>query len=209
MVEVVKQKYSYKLNLSNIQINSGICVFNEAISKNDCSKIISECAYKAGWQKAITTGELLGKQTPSSSPRQSDSLFITADPNLKEMDDFIHFVFVRCLSKYLSLFNIDSAEEAGISQDEGYIMLRYLPGGYYNEHIDYSSVSNSKLHRAVSGLIYVNDDYIGGEISFRLQGISIKPKTGTIILFPSIFTHPHSSEKIKAGIKYSIVTWWQ
>lgn len=42
---------------------------------------------------------------------------------------------------------------------------------------------------SLSTLIYLNDDYIGGEIAFADYGISIKPKARELIIFPSYFLH--------------------
>lgn len=42
---------------------------------------------------------------------------------------------------------------------------------------------------SLSTLIYLNDDYIGGEICFPDYGISIKPDAKDLIIFPSHFLH--------------------
>jgi hypothetical protein len=42
---------------------------------------------------------------------------------------------------------------------------------------------------SLSTLIYLNDDYMGGEISFPEYGLSIKPKAAELIIFPSHFLH--------------------
>jgi hypothetical protein len=42
---------------------------------------------------------------------------------------------------------------------------------------------------SLSTLIYLNDDYVGGEISFPDYKISIKPKARELIVFPSYFLH--------------------
>jgi hypothetical protein len=53
---------------------------------------------------------------------------------------------------------------------------------------------------------YLNDNYEGGELSFRLQGLKIKPKAGDMYVFPSNYMYPHVAEKVTSGIKYSLVT---
>ncbi len=42
---------------------------------------------------------------------------------------------------------------------------------------------------SISTLIYLNDDYVGGEISFPEYEISIKPEARELIIFPSHFLH--------------------
>jgi hypothetical protein len=55
-------------------------------------------------------------------------------------------------------------------------------------------------------VIYLNDDYEGGELWFPYLDIKFKPQAGDIILFPSTFIYAHSSLKVTSGTKYSAVT---
>ena len=57
----------------------------------------------------------------------------------------------------------------------------------------------------VSSLLFLNDDYKGGE--FIICDIEYKPKKGSSIIFPSNFMFPHEVLKITNGIRYSIITW--
>jgi len=59
---------------------------------------------------------------------------------------------------------------------------------------------------AVSAVIYLNDDYEGGEIAFpRMDGKVIKPDFGDIAIFPSNYIYEHASLPIKSGVKYCVV----
>lgn len=59
---------------------------------------------------------------------------------------------------------------------------------------------------AVSAVIYLNDDYEGGEIYFpRLDNATIKPSFGDIAIFPSNYMYEHASLPIKSGTKYCVV----
>jgi predicted 2-oxoglutarate/Fe(II)-dependent dioxygenase YbiX len=40
-------------------------------------------------------------------------------------------------------------------------------------------------------LLYLNDDYEGGELIFPLQGKVIKPEAGMLVIFPTSFMFPH------------------
>jgi predicted 2-oxoglutarate/Fe(II)-dependent dioxygenase YbiX len=53
---------------------------------------------------------------------------------------------------------------------------------------------------------YLNDDYEGGELYFRLQNLNIKPKAGDLYIFPSTYMYPHQAKVVKSGTKYSLVT---
>lgn len=61
--------------------------------------------------------------------------------------------------------------------------------------------------RQVSVIAYLNDVEKGGETVFPELGISVPPKAGTLILFPSFFTHMHKAEPPVSGDKFCVVTW--
>jgi hypothetical protein len=53
---------------------------------------------------------------------------------------------------------------------------------------------------SLSTLVYLNEDYIGGEIAFPEYGLSIKPKARELIIFPSFFLHEvKETQELKNG----------
>ncbi len=86
---------------------------------------------------------------------------------------------------------------------EGYNMLRYSTGQEYKAHAD----GGTGLGRAISAIVYLNDDYEGGEVEFVNFGVKIKPKPGMLLLFPSTYPYTHVAHPVKDGTKYAIVTW--
>jgi hypothetical protein len=85
---------------------------------------------------------------------------------------------------------------------EAFNFVRYGEGQHFMEHHDHGYSYNCTL----SLVSYLNDDYEGGEIFFRLQGLDYKPKAGDTVLFPSNFMYPHTAKVVTSGIKYSLVT---
>jgi hypothetical protein len=86
---------------------------------------------------------------------------------------------------------------------EQYDVLKYRPGEEYMSHYD----GGTGLGRAVSALVYLNDDYEGGELEFLNFGVKIKPKAGMLVLFPSNYAYRHKSHPVISGTKYALVTW--
>jgi hypothetical protein len=80
--------------------------------------------------------------------------------------------------------------------------VKYGPGQHFQEHTDHGYSYNC----VVSLVAYPNDDYVGGELEFRLQGIKVKPRAGDLFIFPSNFMYPHKSLPVESGTKHSIVT---
>jgi len=93
--------------------------------------------------------------------------------------------------------------------DSGFVLLRYQEGEQYKAHVD--NVAGAGLvegARQLSAVAYLNDDYLGGELSFPRQSIKFKPAAGDVLMFPSNFCYPHASLPVVQGTKYSVVTWF-
>lgn len=80
--------------------------------------------------------------------------------------------------------------------------VKYGPGQHFQEHHDHGYSYNC----VVSLVGYPNDDYEGGELQFRLQNLTVKPRAGDLFIFPSNFMYPHRAMPVKSGVKHSIVT---
>lgn len=57
---------------------------------------------------------------------------------------------------------------------------------------------------AFSMVSYINDDYEGGEISFPDHNITLKPKAGSLIMFPSQMPFMHEVKQIRSGTRYMV-----
>lgn len=92
-------------------------------------------------------------------------------------------------------------------------LLRYHPGGFYINHADNENMSAETrtwtrvADRDLSLLIYLNDDFKGGELFFNKFNYRIKPQPGMAVLFPSDNRYMHTAETVTKGIRYAIVSW--
>ena len=91
--------------------------------------------------------------------------------------------------------------------------LGYPVGGHYKGHNDGESFNmktrqwESCMPRDVSFLFYLNDQYGGGELEFYDLGLTIKPKKGMMIAFPSYKEFAHKVHPVTWGHRYSLVSW--
>jgi hypothetical protein len=60
----------------------------------------------------------------------------------------------------------------------------------------------------VSVLMYPNDDYTGGAITFPDYDLTIKPKPGTFIVFPGNNNYKHTVERVLDGVRYTMPSWY-
>lgn len=82
-------------------------------------------------------------------------------------------------------------------------ILKYEKAGYLPEHSDHGSSS-----RTLSMVLYLNDDYEGGEINFTRVGVKVKPEAGSAIFFPSNFVFTHEVSEITSGSRYALPNWY-
>lgn len=55
-------------------------------------------------------------------------------------------------------------------------------------------------------VLYLNDDYEGGEIYYPNLGIEIKPEAMSLVLHSSNMTHSHGVKPVTKGTRYSLTT---
>lgn len=75
----------------------------------------------------------------------------------------------------------------------------------YDWHAD--TDSPNMRYRFISVLIYLNTVTDGGETEFRYFPRKVQPAQGTLVLFPSSWTHVHRALPPLSGSKYVIVNW--
>jgi len=60
----------------------------------------------------------------------------------------------------------------------------------------------------VSGSVKLNDGYEGGELDFPRQGVTNgSVAVGELLAWPSLVTHPHRTNQLRAGVKYALTIW--
>jgi hypothetical protein len=72
----------------------------------------------------------------------------------------------------------------------------WYPRGTSNvKHCDNSIIENGKVIRVTnwnrSAIVFLNDEFNGGELVYPEQGLVIKPKTGTMVVAPAGYQFPH------------------
>ena len=139
------------------------------------------------------------------SDRNNDVMTIagTIHPALAKFEGLLLGLLPQCAGLYKAL-----NKHLTVSRNTGFQLLRYKPGQHFHEHIDNIAGHPTWGQRQLSTVLYLNDDYTGGEIQFPRQKKTLKPKAGDVVLFPSHFTHPHASLDVKEGTKLAVVSWF-
>lgn len=85
-------------------------------------------------------------------------------------------------------------------------ICKYRVGAAMGPHVDH--YEKSDIEPIMSAVMYLNDDYEGGELRFPNQGITIKPSAGSIVIFPSIEPFYHEPLPVTFGTKYISTAFW-
>jgi predicted 2-oxoglutarate/Fe(II)-dependent dioxygenase YbiX len=81
-----------------------------------------------------------------------------------------------------------------------------MPVHVDNAHPDGSE--HGTPHREYASVLYLNDDYEGGEIYFPKQGCRLKPRTGMLVAFPGSDEAPHGVTAVKSGERLTMPAWY-
>jgi hypothetical protein len=96
----------------------------------------------------------------------------------------------------------------GISKPSALSISKYAEGSSMGEHVD-DYGDNPRVKPIMSAVLYLNDEYEGGELHFEYQGVTIKPEAGSVVIFPSVEPFYHESRPIVSGNKYMCPAFWR
>ena len=82
-------------------------------------------------------------------------------------------------------------------------------GGYPYWHCELypRDAHGETLHRHLLWTLYLNDGFGAGETEFLFQQRRIAPRTGSLLLAPTAFTHTHRGNRPEGGDKFIATSW--
>lgn len=92
-------------------------------------------------------------------------------------------------------------------------LLRYRGGGHYAPHADAENWDPSAqswtraIDRDFSILLYLNEEFQGGALTFPNFGLRLAPAAGMLVVFPSDHRFVHCAEPIESGERVVLVSW--
>ena len=180
------------------EVNDPVLIsYRETVSAETCDAIIS--ALEDGTVNWSTIS------TPHDSCQWSSG--ISKHP---ELDQALFKAFNRVLLGYkqkVENIDNDSRNEISIRDDEGYVTYRLREDDRVGTQVYQSMEKNTiQASRLMSAILFLNDDFEGGEHHFPLQDTVIKPRCGTMVFFPSTYTHPHRVDRVTKGTSYYVMT---
>lgn len=169
---------------------------------NDVEKTV-ETNVDIEWIKAKTFAETSNSDNADVAHRNNSLLPLkqnaSKNETLRSVSNNYFDLIASCAEWYRNHFDIEEI----IYINEDFNFLKYQTGEEYHAHYD----GGTWTKRVFSPILYLNEDYEGGEIEFVNQNIKIKPEAGTFLIFPANYAYRHIAHPVKTGTKYAIVTW--
>ncbi len=173
-------------------LDSSLC--NHIIQVADCCQFQTAGIELATVKTQVRSNELLYLGEPNSLLQSTNQLLLNRIYLIQEM--------------------LYQSYRVKFSQIETCSILRYRPGQFYKRHVD-NLLLASRCYEAAQGVPtrdvsivgYLNDDFAGGETFFDRQNLEFKPQKGSVLVFPSYYTHPHQSLPVVQGCKYAFTSW--
>ena len=164
-----------------------------------------EAAYLISVAESVdpSTWRTEGENSPESENFvfwDDKNLFLHKLPNFDK--DLILRLEERAHQVYEKAYGL---EGRGVRYVSINIIHRFKPGHLMETHQDRGPhyTNNDIMHGFV---IYINDDYLGGEIYYPLKDIAIKPKARSLVIHPGTEEYTHGVAVVEAGLRYTLTS---
>ena len=179
-----------------------------SISKGLCKDIIYLFESDNSKYQGVTQGGV-----DKSIKDTNDLLISPENPKWKRIYNFLELELSRNIKIYLDSLQkyapgSKSILYSNMVTTQVFMIQRYIKGiGKYIYHNDSQIEWSEKKYRVITYLWYLNDIDEGGETEFWGGDYSIKPRAGKLLLFPALWTYPHSGKHPISDNKYIITGW--
>jgi prolyl 4-hydroxylase len=205
MFRKAASEYSTQYDVNVLSKSPWVITFDNFVSDAECDALLETVD---GWERSTDTGESnefgeTGRMLSSS--RTSTNAWCRSEceshPDVKNLME-----------------RIENITHVPRNHYESFQVLKYTIGQKYGVHHD-SDESDNDIPcgpRILTFFLYLSDVEEGGETSFPTLGISVKPKKGRALLWPSTLNHwpnrvdgrtLHEAKPVIKGVKYAANAW--
>jgi len=152
-------------------------------------------------EEYIAKSESIGYEAAKISTEKGDKVVESVRNNHRVLHkdiDLANLIWEKL--KNVAPKAIGNAKAIGLN--ELFRFYKYQAGQRFKKHRDESFIRNESEASYYTFMIYLNDNFTGGDTTFN--ELSIKPKTGSALIF--LHNLEHSGSEIEKGIKYVLRT---
>lgn len=130
----------------------------------------------------------------------------------KNGEELLVNIFANILKEVCSVYLKSFAQSCMVFEQEGIIDFTAfkfqetpIGGGFHNWHSENNTANKTRF---LVWSLFLNDVQEGGELEFLNYPIRIKPKKGSMALFPAYYTHVHRGNPPLSNTKYIATGWF-
>jgi 2OG-Fe(II) oxygenase superfamily len=169
--------------------------------------LLDEFLPKAACQSLIKYFEDNIKKGSNVNPMFSDRVVYyeqVKDIKIKSIMKNIHDRVASLLTEFYKL---------DVLYPEATHLVKWIEGSSLGSHADNaydpSGEPNYVHWRTHSAVIYLNEEFTGGEFYFKRElPKTIQPKTGLLVAFTAGMDHVHGVQIVKSGNRYTMPLWF-
>ena len=190
-----------------MELKNFVGIFDNAVSSEYCKKAIDffEKSKEAGFGVDRQVGDSVLKTKKEDTAiflGNSSMLALKGCGDLcKEFNDAL---WNKCYSQYADHYQI-LKETAHHTNYQLKMQKTEIGQGYHIWHFENDSKAYGQ--RLLVYSLYLNDVEEGGETEFLYHPMRVKPKEGTMLIWPAGFTHTHRGNPPISNTKYIITGW--
>jgi hypothetical protein len=174
--------FSRKKKISSV--DDGIWLIEDLLSEEECSRIIP---------RIESTGFKTARQYDKGRHNQ-ETFIVERDIEARLLQHFDHLKLVSRDKEPIEIIKLSHPLE----------FYKYDKGDFITCHTDAPREIEKDLWSRYTMVLYLNDDYYGGETNFPFRHVKISPKRGAALIFDQ--QYDHEACMVNEGKKYILRT---
>lgn len=182
---------TFNSEIKEIVHKSDIVEYQNVFTKEQCDYMIDYWNSLDDWMLSCfyNSYTISGRKPP-----ELDLKRIEAGPKLREIQLTSHKLAEKVFNRRLR----------GVSLSAH----RWDPGSFAGDHADNAELDgtpNAWEENKLVTMIYLNDDFEGGHLTFRDHNLAFRPKTGSVIVFDVGINNVHAVTEVVSGQRYTML----
>lgn len=184
--------------MEKVNVDKYVIMIKDIIDQDEADFLIN-MAKGASDEEWDAYRKSLGKDADSVNAAYGDwtkqMLWLELNPNLFEKaKDLVESINSRCI--YL----INDHYQTDYILDPLYNIYKFREGDFMKEHHD----SGLSLDIKLGVVLYLNDDFDGGEIYYPKANLEIKPVARSLVVHPAGMIYRHGVKPVSNGQRFSL-----
>lgn len=196
-------------------MTDSVIVIPNFIPKQELDRIV-ELTNTAIVSDGLESGDSKEKYSTIKKDEETGKIYKLTTSMVLEEDEVELFSLVRnSIARIHRKLNTYYEEDFYIEQhfgitvyDEGTSLPLHFDGDDADAEVYGRLTPNGHPHRDISTVLYLNDEFLGGELRFPRVGVSVNPRAGMLVMFPGSKEFSHVVTTVTKGKRFIVPQFW-